>query len=31
VRLCVRPGDQSRAREIIHEITDGATTSYVES
>ena len=25
VRLCVRPADQSRAREIIHEITDGAT------
>src|SRR3984893_15739132 len=25
VRLCVRPGDQTRAREIIREITEGAT------
>jgi hypothetical protein len=27
VRLCVRPGDQMRAREIVREITDGATPS----
>ena len=27
VRLCVRPGDQMRAREIVREITDGATSS----
>ena len=25
VRLCVRPGDQSRAREIVREITEGAS------
>ncbi len=27
VRLCVRPADQARAREIIREITEGATSS----
>ena len=27
VRLCVRPGDQARAREIVREITDGASPS----
>jgi hypothetical protein len=27
VRLCVRPGDQTRAREIVREITEGATPS----
>jgi hypothetical protein len=27
VRLCVRPGDQTRAREIIREISEGATSS----
>ena len=27
VRLCVRPGDQGRAREIVREITEGATPS----
>jgi len=27
VRLCVRPGDQARARVIVREITEGATPS----